>query len=58
MCLSFHFDYIAILRMLEASGKYNIGAVYVSGTKPKLFSILYSCMSVYVLVDEAISAWL
>lgn len=56
MCLSFHFDYIAILRMLEASGKYNIGAVYVSGTKPKLFSILYSCISVYVLVDEAISA--
>lgn len=53
--LFFPFLYIALLRILEAGGKYNIGAIYVSGTKPKLLSIQYSCTSVYV-VYEAVSA--
>lgn len=56
MYFSFHFNDIAILRILEAGRKYNIAAVYVSGTKTKLLSIQYSCTSVYVLVYEAISA--
>lgn len=39
MYLPFHFNYIAILSMLKAGRKYNVGAVCASGIKPKLLSI-------------------
>lgn len=39
MYLPFHFNYIAILRMLKAGGKCDVGALCVSGIKPKLLSI-------------------
>lgn len=39
MYLPFHFNYIAILSMLKADRKYNVGVACVSGIKPKLLSV-------------------